>query len=482
MEPTDPAKGIPTFVVVGHVNKGKSSVVATLLEDPSIPIDLVPGTTSEAAIYGFRIDDAVVFRLVDTPGFQDADAALDWLNKRTEQAGERVDVLRSFLATFADDPQFHDEVALLRPLLEEGPVGLLYVIDASRPYRATHEAEMEILRWSGRPGMALMNHIGAEDFADQWRPVLQQFFSVVRGFHAHEADADARLSLLTTFGELNEQWRAPLLAATDALRTRFRRREEEAAKRMAGFLTDAWSHVERRSFSASEDSAAKRARTDEMAEAYKNQLRKMETECRRDVESIFGFAALVRTDNPFDITPEDLFDNESWKFFGLSKSQLATRAAAAGGVTGGVIGLLGGPVGATAGAVLGSVFSAAGTWLGSSNAAKHWTPQHNRLAKLFPGEHGHVHAFGPIAQDAFAYVLLDRAMIHLQAVRHRAHAKQGPLDLASMQGARATNLSDTARKTIDGCLEQCQKAGRQGMAVAEETVTTLGRCLAQTIQ
>ncbi|MGB0954314.1 MAG: DUF3482 domain-containing protein [Planctomycetota bacterium] len=468
---------VPTFVVVGHVNKGKSSVVATLLEDPSIPIDLVPGTTSEAAVYDFRLEGEVVFRLVDTPGFQDADAALDWLNRRAEQAGERVDALRDFVDTYAEDPRFHDEVALLRPLLEDGPVGLLYVIDASRPYRATHEAEMEILRWSGRPGMALMNHIGAEDFAEQWRRVLQQFFSVVRDFHAHEADAEARLNLLTTFGELREEWRTPLLAAADALRARLRQRDAEAAQRIAQFLADAWSHVERRNFSASESATAARAQAEALTADYEKHLRKLEVESRRDVERIFGFAPLERTDSPFDLTPEDLFDQKAWKLFGLSQNQLTTRAAAAGGVTGGVLDLFTGGLSLGAGVALGSFVGAAGAWFGSRSVAKHWTPQHNRLAKLFPGEHGHVHAFGPIAQDAFAYVLLDRAMIHLQAVRHRAHAKQGPLDLNAVVGRRASDLDAEARKAIDQALELCQKAGRQGVVVAEETVAELAAVL-----
>lgn len=470
-------KSVPTFVVVGHVNKGKSSVVATLLEDPSIPIDLVPGTTSKAAVYDFRIDGQVVFRLVDTPGFQEADAALDWLKQRTEQAGERVDALHGFVSTFTDSERFHDEVALLRPLLEDGPVGLLYVIDASRPYRATHEAEMEILRWSGRPGMALMNHIGAEDFAEQWRPVLQQFFSVVRDFHAHEADAEARLRLLTTFGELREDWHAPLRAAADALRTRMQRREHEASERIARFLIDAWSHVERRSFAATESATAAGAMAATLTTNYEKQLRKLEADARRDVENLFGFAPLERTDNPFDLTPEDLFDQKAWKLFGLSQNQLTARAAAAGGVTGGVLDLFTGGLSLGAGVALGSVVGAAGAWFGSRSVAKHWTPQHNRLAKLFPGEHGHVHAFGPIAQDAFAYVLLDRALIHLHAVRHRAHAKQGPLDLSAIAGRRASDLDAGARKMIDQALEQCQKAGRQGVAVSEDVVEGLAGVL-----
>ena len=73
---------VPTFVVVGHVNKGKSSVVATLTEDPTVPIDWTPGTTATTGAYTLMVEGKPVLRLLDTPGFQDAPAALAWMQKR----------------------------------------------------------------------------------------------------------------------------------------------------------------------------------------------------------------------------------------------------------------------------------------------------------------------------------------------------------------------------------------------------------------
>ncbi|MFN9704521.1 MAG: GTPase, partial [Planctomycetota bacterium] len=69
----------PAFVVVGNVNQGTSSIVAALTEDQGVPIDAMPGTTRTAAEYAFRIGGEVAFRVVDTPGFQRARHALQWL-------------------------------------------------------------------------------------------------------------------------------------------------------------------------------------------------------------------------------------------------------------------------------------------------------------------------------------------------------------------------------------------------------------------
>ena len=62
---------------------------------------------------------------------------------------------REFLQAHVSDARFHDERELLRPIVEGA--GILYVVDGSRPYGRQYEAEMEILRWTGRPRMALIN-------------------------------------------------------------------------------------------------------------------------------------------------------------------------------------------------------------------------------------------------------------------------------------------------------------------------------------
>lgn len=468
---------VPTFVVVGHVNKGKSSLVATLLEDPSIPIDLVPGTTTKAQQYDFRLDGEVVFRLIDTPGFQEAAAALAWLQDRAPTAAEHRPALEAFVEHFQGQDRFHDEVALLQPLLAEGPIGLLYVVDASRPYRDSHEAEMEILRWSGRPGLALMNRIGEEDHAEAWQPVLQQFFSAVRSFNTHQASAQDRLQLVRTFAALDGTWTASLEHAASQMEQAWRQREELALEAVGQFLTDAWSHVERMAVSSQQASVSD---LEKLRTRYEKHLRRLEDGVRRQVEQLFGFAALTREEAPVDLTPEDLFDARAWRLLGLSKTQLTARAAAAGGATGGVVDLFTGGLSFGAGVALGATLGAAGAWFGSNRVAKGWSPKHTRLAELLPGEHGFVQAFGPIRNEAFAWVLLDRALIHFAALRRRAHAKQGALSLQDLHDARAQAISQGTRDRIDGILAHCQREGQQGAKA--ETIEQYGRDLAALLQ
>ena len=464
----------PTFVVVGHVNKGKSSVVATLLEETSIPIDIIPGTTSESAAYDFKLDGRVVFRLVDTPGFQEAAAALEWLQQRAQHADQRIGAVRAFVEEFQNGARFFDECQLLKPLLENASAGVLYVVDASRPYRATHEAEMEILRWTGRPGMALLNRIGADDCADSWRPVLQQFFSVVREFNAHTAGFDDRMRLLRTFGELHEAQSADLSAAADAIQQQRQTRNQEAAALVAEYLVEAWSYVERTAFNPGAESPTL---DEDLLAAYCKHLRKLEDRSRVAIERHYGFGRIERRDVEFDFQAGDLFDQKDWKLFGLTTQQLTLRAAATGGAAGGVLDFMVGGLSFGAGVALGGTLGAAGAWFGSKRVGKHWTPKHDRLAKLFPGEHGHMRCFGPISNPEFAWVLLDRALLHLNAVRHRAHAQQQALELTQENSTRAKDLHSDTRAQIDQIFKACQTAGQHGTPVSEQQIEKLAAAL-----
>ena len=205
----------PRFAIVGHPNKGKSSVVATLAEDDAVAISPHPGTTTQARSYPMRVDGKVLYELIDTPGFQRAREALAWLEAHDRGAGARGAVVAEFLQAHTSDPRFHDECELLRPIVEGA--GILYVVDGSRPYGRQYEAEMEILRWTGRPRMALINTISAGDHVEQWRAALGQYFSLVRVFDAVRASFRQRIELLRSFGAIDERWAGPLNDAADAL-------------------------------------------------------------------------------------------------------------------------------------------------------------------------------------------------------------------------------------------------------------------------
>ena len=80
----------PVFAVVGHPNKGKSSIVATLSQNDAIAIALEPGTTRKHQAYPLAVDGKTLYTLVDTPGFQRPRRVLEWLEAHSVSAPDRA--------------------------------------------------------------------------------------------------------------------------------------------------------------------------------------------------------------------------------------------------------------------------------------------------------------------------------------------------------------------------------------------------------
>src|SRR3546814_3333748 len=110
---------------------------------------------------------------------------------------------------------------------------ILYVVDGSVPYSRENEAEMEILRWTGQPSLALINRIGKDDHTGTWRAALGQYFQIVRCFDAVRAPFEDHLGLLRGFGELAPGWREPLEPAIEYLRAQRQHRPPPALTLLA---------------------------------------------------------------------------------------------------------------------------------------------------------------------------------------------------------------------------------------------------------
>jgi hypothetical protein len=408
---------IPTFAVVGHPNKGKSSIVATLAEDDRLAISPTPGTTRRAMPHSFSIDGQPQYVLIDTPGFQRAAAVLDWLEARATTASARPALVRQFVAEHSDDPRFHDECELLRPILDGA--GILYVVDGSKPYGAEYELEMQILQWTGRPRMALINLIGSEDHQQEWRQALDQYFSLVRVFDAVGADFETRVNLLEVFGELDPEWRQPLDRAVRALVEERRARRRRSAAEIAGHLIESAAMSERANVDEHEDL---KARQRALTEKLQQRLRLRESRAREAVQGIYRHQSLPREEPGQALIDEDLFTESGWELFGLSRQRLLISGALTGALAGGGVDALLGGASLALGAGIGALVGGAGAWFGGSELAK--------VKVLGETLGGKVLQVGPLKAANFPWVLLGRAWLHHQLVAERNHAHRTAITMA----------------------------------------------------
>ncbi len=421
---------VPRLAVVGHPNKGKSSLVATLAHDDSVAISPHPGTTLASREYPMRVDGVHLYSLIDTPGFQRARQVLFWLESRAREtnasAADRPRLVAEFLQTPGHRERFPDECELLRPIVEGA--GILYVVDGGVSYGPEYEAEMEILRWTGRPSLAVINPISNRDHVGDWETALGQFFRIVRVVDAVRADPLTQRRLLQAFAELEPRWRAPIEAAIAALDRAREGQREQAARAIAELVADALAFKVERRIGPEELAQNHQA---ELAGEFRAALARRERLARERVQAIYGHHsledALEAHAEELALLESDLFSEGAWLAFGLTRRDLVTAGAAGGAATGGVIDLaLGGAsllLGVVTGAALGGVLG----YLGAERIPEIKLvdrPLGGRLAR-----------YGPSRSLNFPFVLFGRARLHARLLSRRTHAMRDPLALEAAPAA-----------------------------------------------
>jgi GTPase Era involved in 16S rRNA processing len=451
---------MPRFAVVGHPNKGKSSIVATLAQDDSVYIDRISGSTRLTRHFPMQVDGQTLYELIDTPGFQRARAALAWLEKHCSNVSERPQAVRAFCEHSKEDSQFFNECELLQPLIEGA--GIIYVVDGSHPYGPEYEAEMEILRWTGQPSLALINPIDNDQYVEEWEIALGQYFKTVRVFNAHTAPFDKRISLLTLFGQLRPQWQTPLEQAVSILQQERQHQHQQASQVIAEMLIDILQHREtQRLPSGMPTQPVERA----LAKKYRHHLANREKRSRKRVEEIYAYFQLEREEENLDVLDKDLFDQQSWYLFGLNKNQLVSVAAAAGASAGAVVDMSLGGTSLLLGSIAGGLVGGLGAWSLSDRIAK------LSISGLPTG--GVSLQYGPWEHPNFPFVVLGRALRHQRLICTRTHANRNKLSLQEEQADNPfekTTTTDKAR--LMNAFKEIRK-GRQLMKHQQTLANTI---------
>lgn len=442
---------LPVIAILGDVNHGKSSVVATLAEDDSVGIGAFPTTTH---CQRFRVRDLLEF--VDTPGFQNAREALREL-KAAGTAANPLAVFREFVARHKDDRFFVHEVRLLEPVLEGA--ALLYVVDVSQPLEPRHEAETEILRLTGAPRIALLNQTGEPKHRAEWEARLRQNFSTVIDFNAHRADFANRLALLEALATVDLAGKAKLRKAVEVLQRDRDDKLDTTARIIIDLLADLLTYKQ---VEALRDPLRVAAHRREIEERFREKLVAREIEAHREMVRTFAHQRVdIRGEGPRTWLSDGLFVERTWSLLGLSGWRLLAAGAGGGALVGAKIDLLFGGATWGLGAAIGGAVGGGAALAGSRTAPglKVNVPFFSRAVI------GTELVAGPITHDNFPWILLDRALGIFVSVSHRAHARQDreTLDAAALAArlqatkAGSEQAPDELRKTLAKAFRDMRK-------------------------
>jgi len=426
----------PRFAVVGHPNKGKSSIVSALSFDDSIQISDTPGTTTKMRSFPLSIDGVVIYELFDTPGFQRARRVLSWLKSHEVTADKRHDVVRAFIHEHRDDERFNDEVELLTPIMDGA--GIIYVVDGSKPYGEEYEAEMEILRWTGQPSMALVNLIGERSYIEQWQRALNQYFRMVRQFDPMDSSFSQHISLLESIAQLKEEWIAPLKHSIALFEHHHQQKYTHTAESITQLIYKSLSYIERLKLASDEPL---KSDTEQIESKYQHSIRQLEQKSQKQIEHIWSHQNLQKEQRVLLFDDMDLFSSQSASIFGLSRKELMITGAVGGAATGAGVDIL--LAGSTffLGSAIGALTGAVGAYWGFGELSE---------VKVLGRSLGRKQLeIGPMQSIGFPYILLGRALYHANRVADRSHAKRGSIELEMSQTFKTKWLTPDRRKSLE---------------------------------
>ncbi len=415
---------VPEFAVLGHPNEGKSSVVSTLTEDDQIRVSPFPGETTVCRTYTVRMDGRDIIRFVDTPGFQVPRQTLAWFQAYQGDAGR---ILDRFIETHASDPFFADECELLAPVARGA--GIIYVVNGSRPVRSDDLAEMEILRLTGRPRMAIINSKDMDkDYTRTWRQEFGKYFNAVRVFNSNTADFHERIRMLETLKSIDQEWEPALTRVVQAFVQEWEKRNRLACAYITHAIEKSLEFFVSKKLDDTTDPVMAK---ENLSTTYRKNLRDIEKSLFHHIRSLFKHTVYEVTLPEYSVLQHDLFAQKTWDLLGLTKSQLA----AAGAIVGGTMGVM---IDTAAHGLSFGLFTAMGGILGAGSAVMGG----RRMAEGSPAGirlGGDRLQVGPNKNIQLLYILLDRALIYYSHIIKRPHGRR---DTKTVQAGR----DDTGKK------------------------------------
>lgn len=399
------------LAIMGHPNAGKSSVVATLTENDGIRIGNAPGTTTRSDHYPVTIDGRTQIEFIDTPGFQNPGDVLEWFRAH----GQEEHVAAAFIEAHGADPLYVHDCELLRPVARGA--GIILVVDGSTRIRQKDRDEIELLRLTRRPRMAILNNLtNRENYLSQWDSELRMSFNSVREFNAHRATYAERIDLLNALKSIEQGWEPRFKEVICAFEKDWDKRIDQTVETIVELFRTVLEYKVSRRVAPEKvrtRSGEKRIRT-QLVKRLEEGIRRFEKDAQQEIRSHFRHN--VWNMPPDSLLMEDLFSDNVRHGLGLNRAQLAVAGAAAGGIAGGLLDTT------TAGVTLGSfaLLGAAGGgvtgWLGGSALAR------MDIHRMLGGVRVTV---GPVTRDGFLFVLFDRILLYCARAMNWSHGRQG---------------------------------------------------------
>lgn len=289
------------------------------------------------------------------------------------------------------------------------------MVDGSRPLRNIDRAEMEILRLTGRPRMAIINCKDEESsFLAGWQNEFRKHFNSVRLFNSNKATYGQRIALLNSLKSIDQELEGVIASVIQAFQADWQNRNRQTATLLTTMLSESLLYHKTVACPpvADEEKLKK-----ELHKKYTAFVSKRERTAHQQIRRLFKHNIFNLQLPGQSILQQDLFAAKTWQFLGLTANQLTMAGAISGAALGAGLDTL------AAGISFG-VFTAIGGAFGAAAAAmkgKEMLTGARLLGMKLDKQQLQV---GPVTNVQLLYILLDRALLYYSHITNWAHGRR----------------------------------------------------------
>jgi hypothetical protein len=292
--------------------------------------------------------------------------------------------------------------------------GVIFVVDGSRPLRHVDRAEMEILRLSGSPRMAVIN-CKEEDatYLPQWQSEFRKHFNAVRLFNSCQANYRQRIELLESLKAIDQQLEPVLKSVIEAFQEDWEVRNMRTANILAALLSDILTY--RRTVPCSKGEEQQKRL--ELHQEYQEYVAAKELQGQQAIRQLFKHNIFNLELPPHSVLADDLFSKRTWEFLGLSDRQIILGGALGGAALG--VGIDAATIGSSFG-----LFATIGGLIGAGATALKGKDLLSGVLLLGMKMGGEQLQVGPVSNIQLLYIILDRTLLFYAHVINWAHGRR----------------------------------------------------------
>lgn len=225
----------PTFVITGAPNKGKSTFVKAMTNDPNVVVKSTARTTIESKPYHYLRKDKKgekekLLTLWDTPGFENQAEVYEIFSAwKNETPASPLELIREYINTYKNHPDHKYEVEIFKPLVNFACI--IYIADCSKSFsNEDYLREIQLLKFTNFPRIAILNPIDGNQHIESWREGLREYFHNIKVFNPHETTFKEKISILGALSHLHDEWEKPINHVIEVLEKEREKVLEESAR------------------------------------------------------------------------------------------------------------------------------------------------------------------------------------------------------------------------------------------------------------